>query len=59
MGRHAPNTRLLVANDNSRSRADVRVSFQPLDERVMRTAAEVFLQLLDGHLPAVNDNDGG
>ena len=56
MGRHAPNTRLLVANDNSPTRANVRVSFRSLDERVMRTAAEVFLQLLDGNLPAANDN---
>jgi hypothetical protein len=59
MGRHAQRSRHLVANDNSRSGLNVRVSLRPLDDRAMGTAAEVFLQLLHGNLPAANDNCGG
>jgi hypothetical protein len=56
MGRQARQQRLYVANDNGCSDRRVRITFRTVDDNVNRTVAEVFLQLLDGALPAANDN---
>jgi hypothetical protein len=56
MGRRAHQHRLIVANDNGPSAKTVRIDFRDVDEQVMRTAAEVFLPLLQGDVVAANDN---
>ena len=47
--------RVLAANDNGRAPKEIRVMFKPPTEPALRSAAEVFLQLLD-RSPVSNDN---
>jgi hypothetical protein len=47
--------RVLAANDNGGTPKQVRVLFKPPSEPGLRSAAEVFLQLLD-RSPMSNDN---